>query len=86
MVTINKDGATPLYLQLAAILRSRIESGVIAAGTRVPSETALEAEFDLARGTVRAAIDVLKREGLVESVQGRGTFVRQSEDSAEPQP
>lgn len=73
-MTINKDGATPLYQQLAAILRDRIAKKEIAPGTRIPSETALESEFDLARGTVRAAIELLKSEGLVVSVQGRGTF------------
>jgi GntR family transcriptional regulator len=33
-------------------------------------------EHGLARGTVRKAIDALVQEGLVNRVQGRGTFVR----------
>ncbi|MDQ2874249.1 MAG: GntR family transcriptional regulator [Actinomycetota bacterium] len=42
----------------------------------VPSETSLVQEFGVARGTVRRAIEVLRDEGLVLTVQGRGTFVK----------
>jgi GntR family transcriptional regulator len=42
----------------------------------MPSETTLMQEHDLTRGTVRKAVDALVHEGLVNRVQGRGTFVR----------
>ncbi len=45
-------------------------------GDRLPSETALCAEFGVSRITVRRAVDELIREGLVSREQGRGTFVR----------
>jgi DNA-binding GntR family transcriptional regulator len=41
----------------------------------MPSETTLTQEYGLARGAVVKALDYLEREGLVERVQGRGTFV-----------
>ena len=65
----------PRYAQLADLLRGRIERGIWRQGTRLPSLEQLIEEFDLARVTVRQAIDLLAREGLVSPQQGRGTFV-----------
>jgi DNA-binding GntR family transcriptional regulator len=65
----------PSYLQLAAILRSRIESGEIPPESALPSITFLVQETGLAVGTIRKAIKVLADEGLVVTVPGRGSFV-----------
>ena len=68
--------ATPVYRQLAAILRARILSGRIEAGRAVPSEKQLEQEFGVSRTTARKAIALLRDvEGLVVTVAGRGTYV-----------
>jgi GntR family transcriptional regulator len=75
-VTIDPEAATPLWHQLADLLRARITSGELAAGRIMPSESTLSQEFGLARGTVVKALDALEEEGLVTRVQGRGTFVR----------
>lgn len=74
-MTIDPDGATAPYQQLAAILRDRITSGKIGPGRKLPSQTELEQEFPLARNTIKKALDVLKAEGLVETSPGRGLFV-----------
>ena len=73
--TIDYDVATPVYRQLAAILRARILSGRIAPDHVLPSENRLEQEFGLSRNTSRRAIAVLRDEGLVVTVPGRGTYV-----------
>lgn len=78
MVTIMegiKDGPEPKYLQLAAILRARIESGDLQPGEAIPSETELEQEFDLARGTIRKAIGALREQGFVVTTRGKGSYV-----------
>lgn len=49
---------------------------MIQRGTLLPSETVLMAEFQVARGTVRDAIRLLRDEGLVATEHGRGTIVR----------
>lgn len=76
LVPVDHAAETPLWRQLADLLRSQIQAGELQAGRIMPSETTLMQEHDLARGTVRKAIDVLVDEGLVNRVQGRGTFVR----------
>ena len=72
---VDHDAPEPPYLQVAAILRGRIQSGELASGARVPSITVLMHEFGIARNTARRAVEVLKDEGLVTVRQGWGTFV-----------
>ena len=74
-MTVDHEGKTPVYLQIAAILRGEIERGVYAPGRPVPSETQLMQRFEVARLTARKAVRVLASEGLVEVVPGRGAYV-----------
>lgn len=74
-MTVDRFDETPLYLQLAAILRRAIESGQLQPRDPVPSETYLMQEHGLSRDTVRHALEVLRQEGLVKTFVGRGTFV-----------
>jgi len=67
--------AVPLYIQIASALRQRIESGYWQPGQKISTLEALEREFEVARVTVRLAIELLESEGLVHRQQGRGTFV-----------
>jgi GntR family transcriptional regulator len=74
-VTVDHEGKTPVYLQIAAILREAIKRGDYPPGRAIPSETRLMQEYDVARLTARKAVRVLAAEGLVEVVQGRGAYV-----------
>jgi GntR family transcriptional regulator len=67
---------TPLYVQLAAIIRGMIASGDLPPRTPLPSESYLQHEHEVSRGTVRLAMGMLRDEGLVVTIKGRGTFVR----------
>jgi DNA-binding GntR family transcriptional regulator len=73
-MTVDQRDPTPLYLQLAAILRAQISSGEIT--DKLPSESYLQQEHGISRGTVRRAIEILASEGLVYTIGARGTFVR----------
>ena len=72
-MSIDHDAETPLYLQLAAILRDRIKRGELA--RRVPSVKTLAQEYGVAQGTAERALAVLRSEGLIRSAMGRGHFV-----------
>jgi DNA-binding GntR family transcriptional regulator len=72
---VDPQSATPVYVQVADILRTRIESGQLLPDRPVPSETQLQQEFGVARGTARKAIAVLRDQGLVITVMGRGSYV-----------
>jgi GntR family transcriptional regulator len=65
----------PKYVRLAQTLQRRIEDGTYPAGTRVPSENQLVQSFGMSRPTVVRALELLKRDGWLESRQGYGTIV-----------
>jgi GntR family transcriptional regulator len=77
--TIEPDGPVPKYVQLADILERRIASGELQSNKPLPSEKYLMAEYDVARGTARRAVEVLRDRGLVFTVPQRGTFVKPKE-------
>lgn len=65
----------PRYAQVADALRNRIRRGAWERGEAIPTIDRLMAEFGVGRVTVRQAIQMLAREGLLSPEQGRGTFV-----------
>ncbi len=72
---LNTESPLPLYHQLAEILTTKIRSGEYAPGTRIPPETGLAQAYGIGRPTVRQAVDILVRKGLVKRRRGAGTFV-----------
>ena len=69
------DSHVPKYAQIADIFRQRIARGIWAQGLRLPANEDLAAEFGVSRVTIRQAVDLLARDGLIEARQGRGTFI-----------
>ncbi len=69
------NAQVPLYVQLADLFRQRIVKGRWREGEKLPSLDKLVEEFEVARVTVRQAVDRLTRDGLVSPQRGRGTFV-----------
>jgi GntR family transcriptional regulator len=75
VVTINPEADVPVYMQLAALIRDQIERGEIPERRAIPSKKQLMQQHGIAQGTVERALDVLKGEGLLRTVVGRGLFV-----------
>ncbi len=73
--TIDPFNAVPKYYQLASILKQKIEQGEWATRTPIPSERALETQYNVSRPTIRQAIDYLERQGFLYKEHGKGTFV-----------
>ncbi|WP_137726025.1 FadR/GntR family transcriptional regulator [Prescottella subtropica] len=72
----------PLVPQVEALFRGRIESGDWALGDRLPSETDLAVELGVGRSSVREAVRLLVRDGLLDVRHGVGTFVVEALDDA----
>lgn len=64
------------YMRVAGDIAARIASGELAAGARLRAERDLAEFYGVAYGTVRRAMAVLRERGLIETIHGRGTFVR----------
>lgn len=66
---------TPLYLQLANALRRLIDEGIMNEGDALPSERRIMELTTLSRVTIRKALELLVKEGLLRQKRGSGTFV-----------
>jgi GntR family transcriptional regulator, arabinose operon transcriptional repressor len=67
--------STPKWELLKQQLRQQVLNGDFVPGDALPSETVLCEQSQLARSTVRQALDQLEKEGIIERIQGKGTFV-----------
>lgn len=65
----------PRYLQIADSLRKRIREGTLARGMRLANQRALAREFGVALMTLRQALELLEKDGLIRRRHGLGTFV-----------
>jgi GntR family transcriptional regulator len=72
---LDTSSFVPLYVQIAGLLRKRIESGFYRAGDRLPSENELTSMFNISRTTAQNAIEELERARLTYRTRGKGTFV-----------
>jgi GntR family transcriptional regulator, transcriptional repressor for pyruvate dehydrogenase complex len=61
--------------RVVADLKDRILAGELMPGTKLPSESQLVTDYDVSRTVAREAVSRLQAEGLVETFQGRGSFV-----------
>ena len=87
-ISLDRESPVPLAQQIAAGLRQQISTGLLAAGSRLPSSRQLASVLGVNRATVLNGFHTLQEEGLVESGVGRGTFVtghRSDADTAEPE-
>ncbi len=64
----------PKYVRLAQTIQCRIEDGMYAPDTRAPSKNQLVQAFGMSHPTVVRALELLKRDGWLESRQGTGPW------------
>lgn len=72
----------PIHEQISEALRAQIRAGELPVGSQLPTESALMVQFGVARGTVRRALRTLNEQGIVQTLRGKGTYVR----SGHPEP
>jgi GntR family transcriptional regulator len=74
-IRIDKAAPAPVYLQIAEAIGSSVASGVLSPGHVLPPERVLCEQFGISRMTLRQAMSLLEREGLINSRRGVGTVV-----------
>lgn len=68
---------TPIYRKIIKDIQDKVEDGTYQSGQKLPSERELCKQYQVARGTLKAALSQLKQAGLLEQARGSGTFVRE---------
>lgn len=76
-LVIDPDLPVTLYEQLAGILRAKIDSGELSG--RVPSIRTLAEDYQVSPRTAESALNVLRDEGRLTAVHGRGYFVTRAD-------
>jgi DNA-binding transcriptional MocR family regulator len=64
-----------LYRHIAGLIRREIEEGRYQPGDRIATVEEMSAHFHIAAMTARSSLRLLRTQGLLTSVQGKGTFV-----------
>ncbi len=74
-IVISNASAEPIYEQIARQIKAEIIGGTLEEGTALPSIRALAHDLQVSVITTKRAYDELEREGFLDSVGGKGTFV-----------
>ena len=72
---INPELDVPIYRQMADAIRLAVKRGELPPGSQLPTVQRMADLVGAARGPIKHAYDRLEAEGIIEKVQGRGTFV-----------
>lgn len=72
---LSKRSSTPAYLQIAESVSALLKGEALPPGYPLPPERVLCEQFGVSRMTLRQAMGILERKGLILSHRGRGTFV-----------
>jgi len=76
--SIDKDNKTPKYLQVVDAINDAIRRGQLKQGQRLFSINELSDEFLLSRDTVEKAYTLLRKQGVITSVKGKGYYIKHS--------
>lgn len=76
-IRLSKDSREPIYHQIEKQLKALIAGGQLAAGTPLPSIRALSKDLEISVITIRRAYQDLETQGFIETVHGKGTFVKE---------
>ena len=71
---LDTNSPIPFHVQIREVLREEIKSGKYK--EKIPSERELMERFSVSRATIREAISYLVKEGILEKIHGKGTFVK----------
>lgn len=74
---IDPSSGIPIYVQLIEQVKKATASGLLNNGEQLPSVRELAVELTVNPNTVSKAYQELEREGIIETLRGRGTFVSQ---------
>ena len=74
-IIISNSSPDPIYEQINRQIKAQIISGDLAEGEALPSIRKLAQELQISVITTKRAYDELEREGFINTVSGKGTFV-----------
>ena len=80
-IQLAKDSREPIYHQIEQQLKALIAGGHLSAGVALPSIRVLSKELEVSVITTRRAYQNLENDGFIKTIQGKGTFVAELDQS-----
>ena len=74
-IIISNSSDKPIYEQVSSQIKNKIMNGTLEAGEMLPSMRALAKDLHISVITVQRAYADLTRDGFIETVSGKGSFV-----------
>ena len=74
-IIVSNSSGKPIYEQISSQIKNQIMNGTLEAGEALPSMRALAKDLHISVITVQRAYEDLERDGFIETVSGKGSFV-----------
>ena len=74
-IIVSNSSGKPIYEQISSQIKNQIMNGTLEAGEALPSMRALAKDLHISVITVQRAYEDLTRDGFIETVSGKGSFV-----------
>ena len=78
MIKVDPRSSTPIYEQIELGIKELIMKGALKQGEKLPSVRELAAMLTINPNTISKAYGKLEREGIIETLRGKGTFVSEN--------
>lgn len=75
-IILSKSSDEPIYAQISSQIKSLIMNGTLKAGEALPSMRMLATQLRISVITTKRAYEELERDGFIETVAGKGCFVK----------
>ncbi len=80
-IKFDKESHIPIYIQIKNQIVDKIKNGNLKRGEKLPTERELARKLNISRTTISNTYNLLEKEGVLVSYQGRGTFVSDEGES-----
>lgn len=74
-IKTDQNNGIPIYKQIGDCIQSAVDSGMLPAGFKLPTVRELAEDINISTGTVKHAYEYLEQLGVIEMIQGKGSFV-----------
>jgi len=81
-IQIEKNSELPVYRQIMEQITKKIQKKELMPDDQLPTERELSISTGISRGTIKRAYDELSAAGIIQRLQGSGTFVANIENTA----
>lgn len=79
-IKTDQNNGIPIYKQIGDCIQQAVSEGILQPGYKLPTVRDLADEIEISTGTVKHAYEYLEQMGVIEMIQGKGSFVLGTED------